>query len=468
MEIAKVPSRNPLTYCRLCLSQVNLLTVLQAEDGARSPHKEWLQKLFHYAKIAFNAEEDYPSAVCDLCITQFNDFHTFRRKVVSNHTMVKLYRRNHGDEIVIPKEEVKEEAQEDEEEGFLIDIIDEDQLIKIKEENDDGISDAIFGKAHETIKEVDVYHMDGELRKLVVKQEPISPVRPTSAPRKSAENGDIKLRLGALPTMHILNKKVPSTNVVKQLSVPAVKIEPLDSTPIAPKRPAGTILNQDIKEKRLKSSVVSCWKCKAVFNSHENLIIHEREDHGMVRQHKPPPVVSSGSKPCAQATLFKCTKCHNSFVQESNYEQHLTTCKVSLLSKLNPAQITIKRTKVPASQPSPPSSSAGINNLNGKNNDHQVVEHRLRCPHCPLTYKTKHFLQKHLQDVHRIATKEEVLQCKICNLTYSCSEDLKLHNQALHRRQCEQCTGEFKNCVHSNVDTKTVGNRVLVNKQLVK
>lgn len=401
----------------------------------------------------FNVGEDYPSAVCDLCISQINEFHLFRRNVVRNHNIVKRFRKQYGDEIVIPKQEIKEEP-EDEEEGFLVDIIDEDNLIKIKEEYDscaaDSISDGISERTHETVKEVDVYHMDGELKTLVVKQESTLPVHLIPAPRKSVENGGLKTSQNKPPSVNILSKKPTMMNISKNSSV--LNTEHQRPPVNLLKRPAATVLNKEVQEKQPKSAPIVCLKCRAVFRSRENLIMHERNDHGITRPQTQPPVVLPEPKINPRNTLFKCTKCNSSFIQEANYEHHLTTCKVALLARLNP-QITIKRTKVPENQPSP-SPNVNVINIARKNNDEPAEERRLRCPHCLLSYKTKHFLQKHLQDVHKIVIKDEVYRCKICNLTYSCSEDLQLHNQALHRLH-----------VHSNVGTRVVvGKRTLINK----
>ncbi|KAL1391541.1 hypothetical protein pipiens_012307 [Culex pipiens pipiens] len=178
-----VPSRNPLSYCRLCLSQVNLLTVLGSSDDANQPHiKEVLQKLHHYTKVALLAK-DFPCAICGVCKTQLNEFHAFRRNVMRNHNAVQIFRQTFGDEI--------ERAEPEEEETYVEIIEDSQQLADLIREE--------YGDTME-LKEVDVYHVNGELRTVVVKADPdAKPPSPQqqvrAAPKKTPPAGPRLARL---------------------------------------------------------------------------------------------------------------------------------------------------------------------------------------------------------------------------------------------------------------------------------
>ncbi|XP_065084496.1 uncharacterized protein LOC135706768 [Ochlerotatus camptorhynchus] len=456
-----IPGRNPLRYCRLCLTQVNVLKVLESAQTIRQPEKELLQKLFHYTRITFNNVEDYPSAVCHECMDRFSDFHEFRRMVVRNHNAVKAYRKMHGDEMDFPQTE---------EETVLIELIDGSQLTEIKQELDEyedskcDIPKVPEPKpAKETVKEVDVYHLDGELRNVVVKEEKLSSVRSLPVAVSSAsksKNEDTKKSPAELPHINVLNKKVA---VVK--------------------RPQGTVLNSEHSEKRTKLatghgfSIVKCSQCRAVFRSRENLIIHERNDHpvssptktGSPKTPSTSPVGSSKPPPqtTQHVTLYKCTHCSSSFIHEANFEKHLQTCKVGILAKLNP-QITVKRTAPAAMNETKAAvvkadDQAKIKHVLKKEETvEQIIrkhvvkkeeteDNRIRCHYCPLTYKTKHFLKKHMLDVHKIDDYEDVFYCHVCKLNYSCNEDLQLHNRAIHRFQCKQCLEDFRTCMHSQI-----------------
>lgn len=418
-----------------------------------------------FSTFQFNNVEDYPSAVCYECIDKFNEFHEFRRMVARNHNSVKAYRKMHGDEIGVPIPE---------EEITLIELIDGSQLTEIKQELDDYEDTKIdipkvpeTKPAKDTVKEVDVYHLDGELRNVVVKEEKQSPVRSlpvaVSSASKSKEE-DAKKSPPALVHVNVLNKKV-----------------------VVVKRPQGTVLNSEHLEKRTKLatghgfSVVKCSQCRAVFRSRENLIIHERNDHPIslptktaspqkistspTASSKPPP-----SQTTQHVTLYKCTHCSNSFIHEANFEKHVKTCKAGILAKLNP-QITVKRA-VPAAMNETKAAVAKADDqpklkhvLKRRETEGQMTQkpfvkkeetedQRIRCHYCPLTYKTKHFLKKHMLDVHKIDDYEDVFYCHVCKLNYSCNEDLQLHNRAIHRFQCKQCLEDFRTCMHSQIYAK--------------
>ncbi|XP_039453671.1 uncharacterized protein LOC120432519 [Culex pipiens pallens] len=413
-----VPSRNPLSYCRLCLSQVNLLTVLDSSDDAnQSPIKEVLQKLHHYTKVALLAK-DFPCAICGVCKTQLNEFHAFRRNVVRNHNAVQIFRQTFGDEI--------ERAEPEEEETYVEIIEDSQQLADLIREE--------YGDTME-LKEVDVYHVNGELRTVVVKPDPDAKPPPPQqqqvrvAPKKTQPAGPV----------NILNKsKGQATSQPTRQNTQKTVFKP---------PPPGSVF-----------TVFKCASCRAVFQSHENLIIHQRTENQCITQkvlpqsgpRKPPqtsppkrPLSKASIPPQTQKLLFKCVSCSSSFVQEENLKQHQITCKPAALSRLDLSQITIKRTKL-----------------------QENAADRMQCDHCQLTYKTLHNLNKHLIEVHKVMPRPtEKHICSLCNLSYSCYQDLQLHIRALHSIRCTTCAADNRQCSHKPPAAAAVGNGVgMVNK----
>ncbi|XP_058839924.1 zinc finger protein 28-like [Topomyia yanbarensis] len=439
-----VPSRNPLIYCRLCLSQVNLLTMLEANDIEVAPHNELLRRISDYVKITLVPNEDFPSAVCGVCIAQLNDIHEFRQTVNRNHAAVKDYRRSFGDEI-IPKVESDVE--------ILVDIYDLDpRLTDFKEEEyfiQDDVPEIVSGQAVETVKDVDVYHMDGELTTVVLKQENLPPARVIARDNKQIKDNITAVPVKpaiVMPHINVLSRKVNPPPSVKRYTTNL----PPKTQPVIPEKRTKTLPTVE------SFFVVKCSQCSAVFRNSENLAIHEARDHSKVREinHStevvaaPPKSLNQSitNKQNQQNVLFKCNQCNSSFIQKTNYEKHLKSCQPAILAKLNTSQITIKRTKTA------PVNSAPVSQLGEKSHSivkHGETENRYRCPACPLTYKIQHFLQKHLLDVHKLPDDKEVYYCPMCRLFYSCNEDLQLHNRAIHRFQCRQCNTDFRKCIHS-------------------
>ncbi|XP_053698429.1 zinc finger protein ZFP2-like [Sabethes cyaneus] len=429
MQTSGVPARNPYVYCRFCLSQLNLLTVLESEHTNDPSLKQILQQLNSLAKVNL-ASDDFPSAICGICVAQLNEFYQFRKNVLRNHNLVRLFRRSNCDNCDI-KPNIKELDTETTEE-ILIDILDYDSQMEAKDDND-GSAINSPNQAGPIVKDIDLYHIDGELKTLVVKQKGRSTVDKTTGKHMQNEDG-----------------KNPSPIIVIPFSDALLKKQPLQQRVAKPpvEKHAGQLPTRNT------FLVVTCSSCNAVFRNRENLIIHMKNDHpdkDLEQNTSAPKIVVTPTKRCQQSnadqnvphiTLYKCTQCNSSFIQEANFKQHLKTCKLTALAKLDKSQITIKRTKNVAPK------------IQLLRNDPK--SDRLRCSHCPSTYVSKYFLQKHLLEVHNISSSDKVYFCKICLLNYSCAEDLKLHNQALHPFRCNKCGEDYRKCMHAQQSTKPV------------
>lgn len=547
--MSNVPCRNPLKYCRLCLCQKNELVVMTSPDHLTTTDKLLLQKMYHYMKISFHKDQDYPFAICVTCTNRFDSFHYFRRTVVRNHNAVKTYRRLFPDEFDIPAEpddegatielidddEVLDIKQEEEDSG---EYYDDPQQVEIKQENEDNggsmddsypvqikqeieVEDFRIGglkinpakPAKEIVKEVDVYHLDGELRSVVVKEESLLPIKSPpvtpatqknqqlnkspAAPQTKPNVINSKISIIKRPQGKLLNtehsekrlKTVAETDCIKLPQGKLLNTEntekPLKTiaeTDFTKQSPQGKLLNTEHSDKRPKRiaetafSVVKCSHCRAVFRNRENLIIHEQHDHpNKILLAKPATTttITSPKKPSRplpqsppqKVTLHKCSHCSSSFIQYPNYTQHMKTCRAAALSKLNP-QIVVKRTTPAAMNEVLKAAVAKIGKqvqikpvVESKQQQEQepFADKRIRCPYCPLTYKTKYFLKKHMLDVHKIDDYENVFYCHVCKLNYSCNEDLQLHNRAIHRFQCTQCLDDFRTCMHAQTSNGGLG-----------
>lgn len=355
-----------------------------------------------------------------------NEFYEFRKSVLRNHNTVRLYRRSNCDDLDIKQElakPIKEEAEE-----FLIDVIDyDDSQMEIKEEEGELAPSESLDESVNTIKDVDVYHVDGELKSVVVKpnSRPV-PVKATAEKRIKNEVKDVNPITVISVSDTIFIKKQQQHRVSK----PPLPVEKPGQLP-----------------QRNSFLVVTCSACNAVFRNRKNLLLHMKNDHPEkdIEHNKPcPKIIITPTKRSPQSntdqnvphiTLYKCTQCNSSFIHEANFKQHLKSCKLSALAKLDKSQITIKRTK---------------NVVPKKQLYHNDPKSELMfCSRCPSTYKSKYFLHRHLLEVHNIRSGEEVFYCQVCQLNYSCAEDLKLHNQALHPFRCNKCGEDFRQCMHS-------------------
>ncbi|XP_055540751.1 uncharacterized protein LOC129727205 [Wyeomyia smithii] len=420
MEHSGVPGRNPLVYCRFCLSQLNLLTVLDSVDTKDPSLQQTLQRLNSLTKVNL-VTDDFPSAICGVCVAQLEAFHEFRRNVLRNHNAVRLFRRSNRDDFDVKP--AKKKAKDEELDGVLIDIIDYDSQMEAKDNDSESFPMTHSKEQVHEVRDVDAYHVDGALKKLVVRK--TSQVATGEAiGGKRVKNGNVK-------------NADPITVISFRDAFP----------PPAEKRP-------QILPTRNSFLVVTCSHCNAVFRNRENLIIHMKNDHAdkNFQQKIPSPKImitptkrspqSNTDQNVQHMTLFKCPQCNSSFIQEDNFQEHMKSCKLTALAKLDKSQITIKRTK---------------NIQKRRLFQNNLQSDRLHCTHCSSTYKSKHFLQKHLLETHNISCSDEVYYCEICQLNYSCAEDLKLHNQALHPlQQCGKCGEDISSCLHSQQSTRSV------------
>ncbi|XP_055585117.1 uncharacterized protein LOC129737963 isoform X2 [Uranotaenia lowii] len=499
----KVPHRNPVRYCRLCLSQNNLLTVIDLQT--RMQHRELLDRLYDYLRIAFEDDDDFPSAICDLCTVFMDEFHAFQQTATRNHQMVKLFRKDHGDvfseddvardtskkQVSLklkdfqwspfkmddsdPENEFPSYVKEENEDEFYVDVLDLTgteikQEIPSPQKNSPAVEGTLSKTiANELVKNVDVYHMDGELQTVVVKEETVETssvlpvleqlsVKPQLTIKKvpKVEPGTEPATIDGSATEEQITTKTSPANMFQRMRNVTVKPVPARSVggSTATKRPPpGRLLNAELCDKRPKippstvKPIIKCNQCRAVFSNETNLLMHMENDHSPNKPKAVPRVAQLPKNPGSQQsklTLFKCTHCNSSFVQLRNYQEHQANqCKEALRTRFPAGQepgtsVTVKQYKAPTT---PTSKPRAANESSANKSDR-----RLPCPYCKNVYKSEQFLNRHLFEVHKVLLKREQHRCDICQLNYSCREDLALHHRAMH--QCRQCGKNTKDCNH--------------------
>ncbi|XP_055629575.1 transcription factor E4F1-like isoform X2 [Toxorhynchites rutilus septentrionalis] len=85
-ESIEIPSDNPNSYCRLCFSDRNLVS-LSANDA--DSEKFLLEQISQCTGIEINPTADLPCSICWRCAVALEDFHFFRQRSLKHDAIVR-------------------------------------------------------------------------------------------------------------------------------------------------------------------------------------------------------------------------------------------------------------------------------------------------------------------------------------------------------------------------------------------
>ncbi|XP_053689818.1 zinc finger protein 845-like [Sabethes cyaneus] len=76
-ELKKVPNGDPSTYCRLCLSDIDVEALFPDGQGAR---QDLIDRIHECTTIQITVDEDYASSICWMCSITLEEFQGFRTR----------------------------------------------------------------------------------------------------------------------------------------------------------------------------------------------------------------------------------------------------------------------------------------------------------------------------------------------------------------------------------------------------
>lgn len=100
-----VPNDNPESYCRLCLSEENVVALFPP-DG--SYIRELTEKIRSCAGIHISIRDDYPAGICQSCVSFLDEVYQFQRRTQHCDEVIRAKRN-----ILEPQIHVKVEMRED-------------------------------------------------------------------------------------------------------------------------------------------------------------------------------------------------------------------------------------------------------------------------------------------------------------------------------------------------------------------
>ncbi|XP_055588065.1 zinc finger and SCAN domain-containing protein 32-like [Uranotaenia lowii] len=91
-----VPNDNPESYCRLCFSEQQVVSLFPPDGGYI---RELTEKIRHCAGVRISLRDDYPAGICSSCVSFLEEIHQFQK------------RSKHCDEVIRTKRSILEQIQ---------------------------------------------------------------------------------------------------------------------------------------------------------------------------------------------------------------------------------------------------------------------------------------------------------------------------------------------------------------------
>uniref|UniRef100_A0A182RZK0 ZAD domain-containing protein n=1 Tax=Anopheles funestus TaxID=62324 RepID=A0A182RZK0_ANOFN len=384
MTTITLPRQDITKFCRFCLSEINLLNVIDSSPADQQAHGELLRLANTYLKIEFQPEKDFPCAVCEMCIALLHDFDTLYKNAQDYHYALKVLSESSRIEDVeaeIPASTINPALGNMYESSPLVFIdmdnngFEEELLVSNALEGHIVLEDVPLNETDEQEAQIDVYHVDGELQHIVMDGGTCIEVKPKEVPKPSPPQP---------PRGNLLNVSLAKAGT--NLSV-RKRIAPPNATPTPqlPKKPLP-----------MKPSSVP------VNNTPTRTLNPEANTKRSSQPAGHKQYVAAGPK-----QLYRCNHCSSLFVELSNLYSHV--CQ--------------KRQREP------------IHNSLARPSVISVDGQRFSCKLCSMSYRSKLQYQKHEYEVHGIRNENFGIKCTICQKLFSQRQDYQLHMRAIHPTQ---------------------------------
>lgn len=146
--VLDMPNGDPATYCRLCTSEVDVEELFPDGQGIR---QDVIDRIQECTGIQITLEDDYPSAVCWMCLISLEEFQWFRERCHRYDVLIRRKRKqvnisdgsvevvanNHSFEVVMDDDEgdYDDDDDEDEPDGPVLRISSVQENVRTIEED---------------------------------------------------------------------------------------------------------------------------------------------------------------------------------------------------------------------------------------------------------------------------------------------------------------------------------------------
>ncbi|XP_055618891.1 uncharacterized protein LOC129763766 [Toxorhynchites rutilus septentrionalis] len=403
-DLLDVPNGDPATYCRLCLSDIDVEELFPDGQG---PRQELIERIHECTGILITLDEDYPSSVCWMCSLSLEEFQCFRERCHRYDILIRRKRKelclggtiaavNHGYEVVM--EDDDDDPDQDDPEGPLL-------RISSIQERFDAIEDDL---SNESLLEPSSYQ----------------PVE-----------RDMK------PDQETLTAYAEHFKAAGNASAGR------DTNHDDPERPFKcTLCTRTFKNRanlwehnRLHTGLMpfSCNDCGTTFSRYKSLMAHKEKYHSKNSTEDPP-------------LRLKCNFCPRVFPRKGDRTQHM---KMGHPDQYDPSEKAAGDTPTPSlpqerSTPSArrvsaaTSESISVKKANPSPVTNSVVA-RFCCNMCLSSFETAELLEEHVGLMH---PKDGILTCPYCPKTFKARPTLRMHilnHQGKLPYKCDDCGSRF-------------------------
>ncbi|XP_053670160.1 uncharacterized protein LOC128720508 [Anopheles nili] len=313
MSTITLPCKDATRFCRFCLSEINLLIVIGSDATDQKNNEQILRLVRSHLRLELQGEKDFPSAICEMCISLLREFdalyqnahnYSYALKVLLEGTLLAVGESPDGAktieptliEIYEPSQVVASHAHNAMvEEELLVNSID-GQIV---------LDDVSFHETDEQAKQIDVYHVDGMLQHIVMESGTCIDVRAGTSYKTINSTMAVPKRPSLSPNE---SKKSPSNRLVRCNHCNNLFVEMKNYYGHTCKKPQREVLSNARSSMYLHDvQRFECSKCSATFRAILQFHKHQYEVHGIRNEN----------------FGLNCNICQKLFSQRQDYLLHM-------------------------------------------------------------------------------------------------------------------------------------------------
>ncbi|XP_058455969.1 zinc finger protein Xfin-like [Malaya genurostris] len=418
-DLQDVPNGDPASYCRLCLSSIDVEALFPDGQGAR---QDVIDRIHECTGIQITIDEDYASAICWMCSQSLEEFQWFRERCHRYDVLIRRKRKQPKIVAGSAKANVSVPYQVDAEDdnSFDDDVDDEEDqndsdgpgLLRITSVQE-AVDDSMDAQSNESVLAVSSYQADGE---------------------------DVKPDPDALSAY--AEKFRHSNN----------SSETQDSTTedAAARRFKCNLCSRSFKNRanlwehnRLHTGKLpfKCNDCDTTFSRLKSLMAHQEKYHSKTSTEDPP-------------LRLKCKFCPRVFPRKGDRTQHMKMGHPDLYNPSDkvetPSPVTTRSRDTPATTtPTVEKSSPVVRKSVSTSTPapspapETVGAARFCCSMCTKNFQSVQQLEDHIGLMH---PKDGILKCSLCPKTFKSKQTLRMHilnHQGKLPYKCDDCGSRF-------------------------
>lgn len=419
-----LPNGDPASYCRLCLSSLDVENLFPDGQG---PRQDVIDRIRECTGIQITAEEDLKSSVCWMCSLSLEEFQCFRERC---HRYDKLIRRKRK-ELTLPVIEsvlpavptVSNNTPSYEAMGDDIDEYDDDDCDEFDDDDDDGPVIEISSLKQQALAVMGTPAPEDSLLVPAEYESVEKDVKPTRAALMEFAEKQKSVNAAAGPVMRA---PVSARDPIRRFQC--------KTCGRCFKNKANLWTHNQMHTGKLP---YPCDMCGTAFNRMQSLNAHKIKYHSKDSTEDPP-------------LNLKCQFCPRVFPRNADRTQHMKMGHPDQFTSYERTESSTPTTTM-SNERSTPVTGQGDGAVSKRSASATPSSRSisaspqisLTCGMCMQTFQSGQQVKDHIEEVH---PRDSILSCVLCPKTFKSRQTLRMHilnHQGKLPYQCDDCGSRF-------------------------